>query len=122
MTGQVGIRIEAEDGIGLRQLRRQLLSVPFGEAPDGDDGLGSARAFEFAGLQEGVDGVLLGLGDESAGVDHGDIGQRRILDENPPRRRETPGEFFRVDLVAGASQGHERDAAGGGRGHGRHSR
>ena len=37
----VGVGVEAEHGVGLGQLEGELLAVPLGEAPDGDDGLGA---------------------------------------------------------------------------------
>ncbi len=120
-AGEVGIGIEAQHGVGLGEFGGELLAISLGQAADRDDRLGAARGLQLAGFEQGVDGVLLGLLDEAARVDHGDIGIGGILDQVPTLRREPAGEFFGVDLVACASQRHEGDAAAREIGHGHNS-
>ena len=48
-AGQVGVGVEAEDGVRLRQRAGQLLAVPLGQAPDGDHRLRGRRRRPPAG-------------------------------------------------------------------------
>ncbi len=84
----VAVGVEAEHGVGLGQLVGELLAVALGEAADRDDLLRAAAvALEVGGLEQRVDGVLLGLLDEAARVDDGDVGLGRVVDETPSLRR-----------------------------------
>ena len=107
----VAVGVEAEHGVGVGQLVGQGLPVTLGEAADGDDRLGAPGLLEVGGLEQGVDGVLLGLLDEAAGVDHRDVGVGGVVDEGPALGGEAAGELLGVDLVAGAPEGDQRDAA-----------
>jgi hypothetical protein len=111
VTGEVGIRIESEHGVGLGQFSRKFPAVPLGQAANGDHGLGTPGLLERSRLEQGVDGVLLGRLDEPAGVDQCDIGVCGIGNEAPSGGREAPSEFLRVDLVARAPEGHQGHAA-----------
>ena len=71
---------------------------------------GRAVVAQVGGLEQGVDRVLLRLLDEAAGVDHRDVGLRRVVHEAPAGGLEPPGELLGVDLVAGAPEGDEGDA------------
>ncbi|GAA5012007.1 hypothetical protein GCM10025734_57110 [Kitasatospora paranensis] len=108
--GDVGVVVEAEHAVGLGQRLGELLAVALGHAADRDDGLGPAVTLEVVGLQQGVDGVLLGGLDEPAGVDHGDVGVGGIVDELPAVGLQSPGEFLGVHLVAGASERDKGDS------------
>ncbi len=87
----------------------QLLAVALGQAADRDDGLRGAVGLEVGGLQQRVDGVLLGGLDEAAGVDHHRLGVGRVVDQPEPAGLEPAGQLLGVDLVAGAAQRHQRD-------------
>ena len=107
--GDVGVVVEAEHGVGLGQRVGELLAVPLGQAADRDHGLGAAGLLEVRGLQQRVDGVLLGGLDEPAGVhDHG-VGVRRVVDQPEAVGLQPTGELLGVDLVAGAPEGHHGD-------------
>ena len=68
--GECGIRVETQDGIGFGELLGELLTVAFGETPDGDDRARAVVAvLEIGRFEQRVDRVLLGLLDEAAGVD-----------------------------------------------------
>ncbi len=112
-AGDVGVVVEAEDGVGLGQRLGEVLAVALGQAADGDDGLGLAalvgRGLQVRGLQQGVDRVLLGRLDEAAGVDHDRVGVGRVVDEQEAVGGEPAGQLLGVDLVAGAAQGQHRD-------------
>ncbi len=123
-VGDVGIVVEAQDGVRLRERGGQLRAVPLGQAPDGDDGLRRARLtvgpLEVGGGQQRVHGVLLGRLDETTGVhDHG-LGVRRVLDQQEPAGLQPPGELLGVHLVARTAERHHGDrgrrGAGAGQG------
>jgi hypothetical protein len=101
----VAVGVEAEDGVGVGQLVGEGLAVALREAADGDDRLGAPRLLEVGRLEEGVDRVLLRLLDEAAGVDQGDVGVRRVVDQGPALGRQAAGQLLGVDLVAGAARG-----------------
>ncbi len=108
-VGDVRVVVEAEHAVGLRQRVRQLLAVALGHAAHRHDGLGSAVPLEVIGLQEGVDGVLLGGVDEATGVDDGDVRVGGVLHEVPAVRLQAACELLRVHLVTGAAKSDECD-------------
>lgn len=108
--GDVGVVVETEYRVGLGQRVGEFLAVALGHAADGDDGLRAAVTLEVVGLQEGVDGVLLGGFDEPAGVDDGDVGVGGVVDQLPAIGLQSPGEFLGVHLVAGASERDKGDS------------
>ena len=110
--GDVGVVVEAEHRIGLGQAGGEVGAVPLGQAAHRDDRLGAAGLLEVGRLEQRVDGVLLGLLDEPAGVDDHGVRVGRVVDEREPARRQPPGELLGVDLVAGAAQGHQGDGRG----------
>ena len=65
--GQLRVGVEAEHRVGLRQALGQLRAVALGQAAHRDH-LGPGLGGRVGGGQQGVDGVLLGLLDEAAGV------------------------------------------------------
>ena len=111
--GDVGVVVEAEDGVGLGKRLGEVLAVALGQATDGDDGLRAAGLLEVGGLEQGVDRVLLGGLDEAAGVDHDGVGVLGVGDEHEAVGLEAAGQLLGVDLVAGAAQGHHRHVEGG---------
>ena len=115
-VGDVGVVVEAEDAVGLGQGLGELLAVPLGHAADGDHGLGPAVVLEIVGFEQGVDGVLLGGFDESAGVDDGDIRVGGVLDELPAVRCQAACELLRVHLVTGAAKSDKGDGTAFGHG------
>ena len=120
--GHVGVGVEPQHGVGLGQLVGELLAVALGQAADRDDLLRPGVPLAGGGLEEHVDRVLLGLLDEAAGVDHRDVRVVGVVDEQPPLGGQAAGELLGVDLVAGAPQGHQGDAALRRRAHGAHSK
>ncbi len=112
-VGDVGVVVEPEDGVGLRQLVGELDAVALGHAPDGDDGPHRAVTLEIRGREQGVDGVLLGLLDEAARVDHHGLRGARVVDEEEPTHLEARGQLLGVDVVAGAAEGGDVDGARG---------
>ena len=117
VVGHRRIRVEAQDRVGLRQLRGELLAVALGHAADRHDGPGACPGLgilEVRRLEQRVDGVLLGLLDEPAGVDDRDVGVRGVVDEVPALGAEPAGQLLGVDVVARAPQRHQSDTPTGG--------
>ena len=92
--GDVGVVVEAEHRVGLGQRLGEVLAVALGQAADRHDGLGAAVLLEVGGLEQRVDGVLLGRLDEAAGVDDDGVGvgrgRRRGGTRRPPAARPAP--------------------------------
>ncbi len=106
---EVRVGVETEHGVGLGQALGQLRAVPLGEAAHGDD-LRARLLRDVRRGEQGVDGVLLGLLDEPAGVDHDDVrrGVVRVeVDQLPAAAVQPPRELLGVDLVARAAQGEQ---------------
>ena len=105
--GDVGVVVEAEHRVGLGQRRRRApcRTARPGSRPRRRPAVRPV-VLEVGGLEQRVDGVLLGRLDEAAGVDHHGVGVRRVVDEQEPVGLEPAGELLGVDLVAGAPEGH----------------
>ena len=108
--GQLGVGVEAEHGVRLGQAVGQLLPVALGQATHRDHfGAGLRRGVR--GGQQRVDGVLLGLLDEAAGVHEDHVRRVRTsavgVDQLPAAADQPAGQLLRVDLVAGAAQGDQ---------------
>lgn len=115
-VGDVGVVVESEDSVRLRQGLGEVLAVALGHTADRDDGLGSAVILQIVGFEEGIDGVLLGGFDEAAGVDDGDIRVGGVLDELPAVRCQAACKLLRVHLVTGAAKSDEGDGTAFGHG------
>jgi hypothetical protein len=116
VAGQGGVGVEAEDGVGLGELLRQLLPIALGQAPDRDDLAGAMGAvLEVGRLQQRVDAVLLRRLHEATRVDQRDVGVGGIGHEGPAIGGQPAGQLFGVDLVARAAKRDERDASAGSR-------
>ncbi len=105
----LAVLVEAEHGIGLRHRLGEFPAVALGHAPDGDDGLDLAVPLQVGGGHQRVDGVLLGLLDEAAGVHHHGVGLIGFVDQAEAAGLKPGGEFLGVGLVAGATQADEVD-------------
>ena len=84
--GDIGVRIEAEHGVGLGQRSGQLIAVSLREATDRDHGL-----IAVGDIQQGVDRVLLRRLDEAAGIDQDRVGASRVVGELPATVDEAAG-------------------------------
>ncbi len=105
----VGVVVEAEDGVGLGQRLGEVLAVALGQAADRDHGPGAPRPLEVGGRQQGVDRVLLGGLDEATGVHHDRLGVLGVVDQPEAVGGEPPGELLGVDVVARAAERHQGD-------------
>ena len=123
MARHVGVGVEAQHSVSLGQLGGELLAIPLGQAAHGNHLLGPSRDLELRSLEQSVDGVLLGLLNEAAGIDHRYIGLGSIIDQQPALGGQTSSQLLGVDLVACAPQSDQRHtpaAARSGRGRGGH--
>ncbi len=93
---------EPDDRVGLGHGFGQLVAVALGETP-GDHDLGVVTALGAEG-EHGVDGLLAGLFDEGAGVDHDQVGGFGRRRGNKPIGEQRAGELVGVDLVLGAAE------------------
>ena len=101
-VADAGVVVEAEHGVGLGQFGGKVGAVPLGQTAHRDDRPDVAARPQVGGLQQRIDGVLLGLLDEAAGIDDHRLRHRRVIDQLEALGVQTSGELFRVDLVAGA--------------------
>ncbi len=106
--GDVGVVVEAQHGLRLGEAVGQLTPVPLGHAA-GRDHLGAG----VGGGEQRLDRVVLGLLHEPAGVDEHDVGALAVGGHLPAVAVQPRGQLLRVDLVARAAQGQERDAPAG---------
>ena len=100
---------EAAHRVGLRQGGGQLVAVALGHAP-GDDQLG-AVGLAVGQRQDHVDGLLAGLLDEGAGVDHHEVGVLRRGRRGHPVGQHGAHQLVGVDLVLGAAEGLDEEGA-----------
>ena len=113
----------ADDPVQLRQLFQQLPLIALGKASGGNQHLARPGLFEVAVFDDGVDGFLLGLFDESAGVDDDDLGMFGIRGELKAAFGQRAQHDLAVYLVFAATKIDEPDRSfqglGGkdGRGH-----
>jgi hypothetical protein len=96
---QLRVGVEPQDGVGLWQAARQFGAVTLGQATHRDD-LGA----RVRGSQQGIDGVLLGGGDETARVDYDHVGAAVGIDQLPTVLGQPARQFLRIDFVAGTAQ------------------
>ncbi len=122
LGSDVRVVVEAEHRVGLGQRLGEVLAVALGQAAHRHDRLRGPVGLEVGGLQQRVDGVLLGRLDEAAGVHHHGVGVLGLVDQPEPPGLEAPGELLGVDLVAGAAERHQSDGGQGVFGDGSHER
>lgn len=107
--GDVVVVVESQHGVSLGEGLGQFTSVALGHAPNRYNRLSGSVALEVCGRQQGVDGVLLGLLDESAGVDDDRLGLAGVVDETEPASLHAGRKLLGIDVVAGAAHRHEMD-------------
>ena len=103
LRADVGVGIEAKNGVGLRQRAGQFVAVALGQTADSDNRLVVAD-LSVRRRQQGVDRVAFRRLDESAGVDQHGVGAVRVVDDRPAVSDQPTGQFLGVHLVARAAQ------------------
>ena len=100
----VGVVVEAEHGRGLRERLRKLLPVPLGKAAGDDD-----ACTGVSGRQDRIDGVLLGRGHETAGIDEQYVDVASIVLHGDPVGDQACLKLVGVDVIARATQAQDTD-------------
>ncbi len=95
---------ESEHEIDFGNLLLQFLLVPLDETADRHDRL-DASLFQLRGAEDGVDRLLLGRVDETAGIDQNHVGSRQIGCHDGAVPDQLAHEPFRVDRRFVAAEG-----------------
>ena len=99
----------AQAGVDLRHVGQQLVPVALHHA-SGHQQLAAGAGLLVGGrLEDGLDALLLGAFDESAGVDHQHLGLGRIRGDGEPLEPQVPEHHLAIHQILGAPQGHETD-------------
>jgi hypothetical protein len=77
------------------------------EASGDDQATGFAAGFVAGHFEDGIDGFLLGAGDEGAGIDDNDIGGIGVGSEFGSGLGEHTHHDLAIDEVFGATEAHE---------------
>ena len=106
----VGLLFQRQDLVGfLGQLAAQIDFVALRQAARNDHPSAAPALPQAVGLQDGVDGLLLGRADESTGVDDDDIGFERLSREAVVVALQQSQHALGVHRVLGAPQADEVD-------------
>ena len=109
-VGDIGVVIEAENGVGLWELSGEVSPVAFAQSSDGHHCTRPCRPILQVGCGEDrVYRILLCHIDESAGIHEYGRRTRGVISNRPASGREPAGELLGVDLIAGTAQGDDRD-------------
>ena len=103
----------AEEVVDLGQLGPQLVGVALREAADDEEPLDFARLLGRRRTEYHVDGLLLGVADESAGVDDHDLGVGPVAVEDHfvARRLEAGHQMFAVNRIFRTAERDDVDFA-----------
>ena len=102
--------VHAVEGIYFGQLLTQLLLVALYKASDSDEAARFATAFlDGYLLEEHVNRLLLGVADETAGVDNDDVAivAAFVEEEFESRLAQVAGDMLRVDDILAAAEGDD---------------
>jgi len=100
----IGVVVETKDCISFWEGLGELATVALCEAADGNDGSGSASLLQITRRQQGVDGVLFGCLDETAGVDDHRISVSWIGHQPEAAAIQLRRKLFGIDFIASATQ------------------
>jgi len=106
--------VGADEGVDLGHFVGELLRITLGKATRDDEALAAAGLLELAHVEDGVDGLLLGLADESAGVDDDDLGLAGLSHDLQTGLVDHSEHDLGVDPVFGTAERYEMDACGHG--------
>ena len=107
---QFGDLVRTDKGIHLRKQGGQFLPEALGQAARHDEFLVFRISPVFPGthdVQNGIDGFLLGLVNESAGIDHHYVREFRFRSHGHAGFLQVADHDFRVNQIFGAAQGNE---------------
>ena len=99
--------------VHLRNFLAQFREIPFGKAAHDKDVVEFPGFLQFAKLQYHFNALLFGVGNEAAGVDHGNVamGFFRVVVDDEPLFLKLVEELFGVDEVFGTPHGDDVDRA-----------
>ena len=103
--GNLAIVVKTQYGSRLRKRISEFIAVSLREASGDND-----TSAGVGGRQDGIDGVLFGRGDESAGVDEHNLGALRVIADVKTPLNEPRLELIGIHIVARTAQAHHRDA------------
>ena len=107
---QFGDLVRTDKGVHLRKQGGQFLPEALGQAARHDEFLVFRISPIFPGthdVQNGIDGFLLGLVNESAGIDHHYVREFRFRSHGHAGFLQVADHDFRVNQILGAAQGNE---------------
>ena len=107
---QFGDLVRTDKGVHLRKQGGQFLPEALGQAARHDEFLVFRISPVFPGthdVQNGIDGFLLGLVNESAGIDHHYVREFRFRSHGHAGFLQVADHDFRVNQILGAAQGNE---------------
>ena len=107
--GKRRVSVDAQQQVDLRNLLQQGLLVPLGEASRYDQQAASPRLLILRHFQNGVDGLLLGGINKTAGIDHQNIRVLRIRGKTVPPLLQKTERRFRIHAVFIAAQRDDTD-------------
>jgi hypothetical protein len=100
----MGVVVETKDCISFWEGLGELVTVALCKTPDGNDGSGSASLLQITRRQQGIDGVLFGCLDETAGVDDHRISFSWIAHQPEAAAIQLCGKLFGIDFIASTTQ------------------
>src|ERR1039458_3283270 len=101
--------VGADEGIHFGEFGADIAAEPLHQAAGDDQFPGAADFLVLGHLQDGVDGLLFGGVDETARVDHEDVGLIGMGGEFVPSGDELTHHDFTIDEVFGTAQTDETD-------------
>ena len=100
------------EAIDARFLGEELGLMPLHQAAGDDQLAGTANLLVFSHFEDGVDRFLLGGVDETAGVDHQDVGLVGLMRQLVASGDQLAHHDFAVDEILGATQTDKTDFHG----------
>ena len=99
--------IGPDDGIHVRNVLLNIGAIAFDKATRDNQALGAAGFLVLGHFEDGVDGFLLGRIDKAAGIDHDNVGIRRMRRKLMAAGGELAHHDLSIDEVFGASETYE---------------
>ena len=104
--------VQTDNGVNLGQIAAQLLRISLRQAASHDQCPALAGFTELVQLENRINGFLLGLVDEPAGINDQYIGLFGVVSQDHPVARERAEHDFAVHEVLGATEADQPDFNG----------
>ena len=105
--GDIVVAAGAQDAVHLRQLPEHILFIPLGHAAGHQDLPDLPGLLQFRHLQNIVNGLLAGRGQEAAGVDHHHVGALGLRLDGMACCLDRGHHLLAVDLILGTAKRDE---------------